>query len=103
MTPDHVKDITTEDFPTAVLQRSREVPVVVDFWAEWCGPCKILGPLLEDAAARAHGAFELVKLDVDQNQAPIDPVRRARHPDRNRIPQRRSRVSFLGCDPGSGA
>ena len=69
MTPDHVKDITTEDFPTAVLQRSREVPVVVDFWAEWCGPCKILGPLLEDAAARAHGAFKLVKLDVDQNQA----------------------------------
>lgn len=64
----HVKDISAEDFPRAVLQRSRELPVVVDFWAEWCGPCKVLGPLLEDAAAKGAGSFELVKVDVDQNQ-----------------------------------
>ena len=64
----HVKDISTEDFPRAVLQRSRDLPVVVDFWAEWCGPCKVLGPLLEDAAVRGAGSFELVKVDVDQNQ-----------------------------------
>ena len=68
MTTQPVRDITTEEFPEAVLQRSREVPVVVDFWAEWCGPCKILGPLLEEAAAAAHGTFELVKVDVDANQ-----------------------------------
>ena len=68
MTSPHVHDITTEDFPAAVLQRSREVPVVVDFWAEWCEPCKVLGPMLETAAADAGGAFELVKVDVDQNQ-----------------------------------
>ena len=65
----HVHDVDTADFPQAVLQRSREVPVVVDFWAEWCGPCKVLGPLLEKVTAEANGAFELVKVDVDQNQA----------------------------------
>jgi putative thioredoxin len=65
---DHIHDITTDEFPQAVLQRSREVPVVVDFWAEWCGPCKILSPLLEKVTAEADGAFDLVKIDVDSNQ-----------------------------------
>ena len=63
-----VKDIDTSNFPQGVLQRSREVPVVVDFWAAWCQPCQILGPILEKVAAEADGAFELVKVDVDSNQ-----------------------------------
>jgi putative thioredoxin len=63
-----VRDVDTAQFPRAVLQRSYEVPVVVDFWAEWCGPCKVLGPLLEKVTDEAGGAFELVKVDVDQNQ-----------------------------------
>ena len=67
-TNDHIHDINTGEFPQAVLQRSREVPVVVDFWAEWCGPCKVLSPLLEKVTAEAGGAFDLVKVDVDANQ-----------------------------------
>ncbi len=68
-TPSHfVKDVDTANFPQEVLQRSREVPVLVDFWAAWCQPCQILGPILEKVTAEAGGAFELVKVDVDANQ-----------------------------------
>jgi len=65
---DYVRDIDQDAFGQAVLQRSHEVPVVVDFWAEWCGPCKTLSPVLEKLAAEYDGGFELVKIDVDNNQ-----------------------------------
>lgn len=57
-----------ETFDPQVLQRSHEIPVVVDFWADWCGPCKALSPALEAAAASRQGKIELVKVDVDANQ-----------------------------------
>ncbi|NQV05695.1 thioredoxin [bacterium] len=63
-----VKDIDQQAFGVEVLQRSHEVPVIVDFWAEWCEPCKVLGPTLERLADEYGGAFELVKVDVDANQ-----------------------------------
>lgn len=62
-----VIDVNAADFATSVLETSHRIPVVVDLWAEWCGPCKVLGPVLERAAADGGGRWLLAKLDVDAN------------------------------------
>ncbi|WP_282297429.1 thioredoxin [Stenotrophomonas sp. PS02289] len=64
----HVFEATTATFEAEVLQKSLQTPVLVDFWATWCEPCKTLGPILEKLAAEYNGAFELAKVDVDKEQ-----------------------------------
>lgn len=65
---DLIKDVTEANFMADVIDASNEVPVIVDFWATWCGPCRTLGPMLESAVTKAKGAVKMAKIDVDQNQ-----------------------------------
>jgi putative thioredoxin len=65
-------DVTDATFPTEVVERSRSVPVVVDLWAEWCGPCKTLGPILEQVIGETQGQVVLAKVDVDTNRQTAD-------------------------------
>ena len=62
-----MKDVTDATFAVDVIERSATVPVVVDLWAEWCGPCKTLGPIIEKVIQETNGAVELAKVDVDAN------------------------------------
>jgi putative thioredoxin len=62
-----ISDVSEQEFQAKVIERSKQVPVVVDFWAEWCGPCRTLGPAIEDAIRKRNGEVELAKVDTDRN------------------------------------
>jgi putative thioredoxin len=92
-------DVTDATFQTAVIERSSTVPVVVDLWAEWCGPCKQLGPIIEQVVADTQGKVELAKVDVDANPQVAQAFRVQSIPAVFAIVDGRPVDQFLGAQP----
>jgi thiol-disulfide isomerase/thioredoxin len=86
--PSWVSEATEASFQTEVLERSHAALVMVDFWAEWCGPCRTLTPTLESVVEGRGGSVQLVKVNVDQCPEPERPVRHSWHSSCQSIPQR---------------
>jgi len=100
-TGDLVKDTNTASFRADVLDASMQVPVIVDFWAPWCGPCKQLGPIIEKAVKDARGAVKLVKINVDENQELAAQMRIQSIPAVYAFFQGRPVDGFVGAQPES--
>ena len=100
-TGDLIKDITEATFMTDVVEASKTVPVIVDFWAPWCGPCKTLGPALEAAVTAASGRVKMVKMDVDRCQQIAAQLRIQSVPTVYAFWQGQPVDGFQGALPGS--
>jgi putative thioredoxin len=98
---DLIKDSTEATFMADVIEASKEVPVIVDFWAPWCGPCKTLGPMLEKAVTEAKGKVRLVKIDVDRNQTLASQMRVQSIPAVFAFVNGQPVDAFMGAQPAS--
>jgi len=100
-TSDLIKDGTEATFMADVVESSQDIPVIVDFWAPWCGPCKTLGPLLEEAVTAAKGAVKMVKINVDEAQAIASQLRIQSVPTVYAFFKGQPVDGFQGAVPGS--
>jgi putative thioredoxin len=98
---DLIKDVSEADFMAEVVEASQTVPVIVDFWAPWCGPCKTLGPQLEEAVIAAKGAVKMAKVNVDENQMIAGQLRVQSIPTVYAFWQGQPVDGFQGAVPGS--
>ena len=64
--PENITDVTNDTFGAQVLEQSKRVPVLVDYWADWCGPCKMIAPILEEIASEYDGKVKVTKLNIDE-------------------------------------
>ncbi len=98
---DLIKDVSEAEFMAEVIEASQTAPVIVDFWAPWCGPCKTLGPALEDAVMKAKGAVKMAKVNVDENQMIAGQLRIQSIPTVLAFWQGQPVDGFQGAVPGS--
>jgi len=98
---DLIREANEASFMEDVIEASQSVPVIVDFWAPWCGPCKTLGPMLEEAVREARGAVKMVKVNIDENQTLAGQLRIQSIPTVYAFWQGQPADGFQGAVPGS--